>query len=94
MSKLNHQNILKLYGIVTDPFQMVLEYCPLPDLFKHLHDENLLSKEKFSLQLQLKFCYDISCAISYLHSQSPPIVHLDLRSPNIVIFDFLNIFCI
>jgi serine/threonine protein kinase len=42
-----------------------------------------LSDKEISWGLRKRIAYDISCGMTYLHSRIPPIVHRDLRSPNI-----------
>ena len=90
MSCLHHPNIVKLYGISVSPLRMVLELIPCGDLFDLLHPKNPQTKERenisridFAWDLRLRIALDIARGMSYLQSFSPPIVHRDLRSPNI-----------
>jgi serine/threonine protein kinase len=41
MSKLNHPNLVRLYGITQKPLRMVMEFCPNMDLFTFLRKEKL-----------------------------------------------------
>lgn len=85
MSKLNHPNIVKLHGLSLEPHvRMVLEFCPLPDLYK-TNKSREKGVVKFSEKLKLKLGLDICSALSFLQGISPPIVHRDLRSPNIFV---------
>jgi serine/threonine protein kinase len=50
-------------------------------------------KPKFNLtwELRLKIAIDIAQGMRYLHSRSPPILHRDLKTPNVMVcHDFMN----
>lgn len=84
MCSLSHENLVKFLGIIdSSPPQMVLEYCERPDLYKHIKNENLLPDEIFNDKLKMRFCFDIAKAMKYLHSI--PIIHRDLRCPNVFV---------
>ena len=90
MSCLHHPNLVKLYGIcTTPPLRMVLELIPCGDLFDFLHpkdeygERGNIRKKEFTWKLRLRFALDIAKGMSYLQNFSPPIIHRDLRSPNI-----------
>ena len=88
MSKLDCPQLVKLYGITTSPLQMVLEFCPLSDLYAHLYLPELLPEEKFSFALRLRFMLDISVGMQYLHSVVPPIVRKLFQKNNNFHFHF------
>jgi len=48
-----------------------------------LHDNP--SPEEFPWDVRLLIGYDVSRAMEYLHNISPPIIHRDLRSPNVFV---------
>ncbi|KAN0024719.1 hypothetical protein ACTFIV_009128 [Dictyostelium citrinum] len=79
MSNLNHPNIVKLYGLMHNPPRMVMEFVPCGDLYHRLLDKAHPIKWSVKLRLML----DIALGIEYMQNQNPPIVHRDLRSPNI-----------
>eukprot|EP01105_Mastigella_eilhardi_P015567 TRINITY_DN3569_c0_g1_i15.p1 TRINITY_DN3569_c0_g1~~TRINITY_DN3569_c0_g1_i15.p1 ORF type:complete len:1211 (-),score=210.01 TRINITY_DN3569_c0_g1_i15:58-3690(-) len=79
MSCLDHPNLVKLHGITLDPLAMILENCPGGDLHHFLK----VNPQHCSLAFRLKVACDIAHGMEYLHSLSPPIVHHDLRSPNV-----------
>ncbi len=54
----------------------------MTDLYKRLHD-NTLSDAKLSWTLRLKIALDVARGMHYLHSLTPPLLHRDLRSPNV-----------
>lgn len=58
------------------------------DLEKKFFENQLaLDKGHFSWNLRLKITLDIARGMKYLHSFVPPIMHRDLRSPNIFLVD-------
>ncbi len=59
-----------------------LELAPMTDLYKQLHD-NTLSDAKLSWTLRLKIALDVARGMHHLHSLTPPLLHRDLRSPNV-----------
>ena len=81
MSRLVHPNIVKLFGIMLNPLRMILEFCSEGDLFIAIN-RNLIKTEA----LKLKIGVDIARGMEFLHLQTPPLAHRDLRSPNILLF--------
>ena len=89
----HHPNIVRLHGVCMLPKpRMVLELLPFGDLHGFLHPkdphepENIqtfIQPSKFPWKLRLLMALDIAKGMFVLHSQSPPIIHRDLRSPNI-----------
>lgn len=60
---------------------MIMEFIPNGDLFHFLHK----STTNLSWRMTLKICLDIAKGLHYMHSISPPIIHRDIRSPNILV---------
>ena len=83
MSKLAHPNLVRLYGVMTSPLRMVLEFCFLPDLHKILSDKSSFPEQVLSRKLRARIALDISEGMKFLISNKPPILHRDLRSPNV-----------
>lgn len=75
--------IVKLLGILrsSSKFGMVMEYCPCGDLSNLLYYTNA----PISMEYKKKIAMDIIKGLKVLHSCTPPIVHRDLRSPNIYV---------
>lgn len=82
MSKLKHHNLVQLFGIILEPIQLVMEFCPGGSLWDLLH-------EQVDIELrwtqQLKMATDTASAVDYLHSFSPQIIHGDLKSSNLLL---------
>lgn len=87
MMGLGHRNLVRLYGVVMRPtMQLVMEYMPLGDLFEFLHPDSPLESvkaEAFPWRLRLLMIFDLALGLRSIQSSSPPIVHRDLRTPNL-----------
>ena len=70
---------MKLFGISINPLRMVMEFVP-GDLFHLLHSDVALS-----LFYRIRLALDVARGMRYLQEISPPIIHRDLRSPNILV---------
>ncbi|EGC33244.1 hypothetical protein DICPUDRAFT_49056 [Dictyostelium purpureum] len=79
MSSLNHPNVVKLFGLMHNPPRMVMEFVPCGDLYHRLLEKN----HPIKWSVKLRIMIDIAKGIEYMQNQNPPIVHRDLRSPNI-----------
>jgi serine/threonine protein kinase len=88
VSCLNHINLVELKGVMLEPYpRMVLEYLPCGDLCHFLHPQagESIACEDFSWDLRLAFAWDIAKGMNYLQTRSPPVIHRDLRSPNVFV---------
>lgn len=84
-----------MLGCTVNPLRMVLELIPGGDLFHYMHPKVLENgvkvmksklQSEFSWDLRFKLAYDIAIGMRYLHHENePPIIHRDLRSPNIFV---------
>ena len=83
ISKLRHRHILQFYGACIQPscLFMVTELMDT-DLFSALrHDRNYTWKGTHGLNILT----GIASGLHHLHSRRPPIVHRDIKSPNILV---------
>ena len=82
-SKLDHENIIKLYNVHDDPehINIIMEYAPNGNLFE------LLSKQKngFSEYKAFEYFIQVVNAVCYLHNNN--IIHRDIKPENILIGD-------
>lgn len=84
MAGLQHPNTCGLVGICLKPFCVLTEFCPYGDLFSYL-----ASRRERNLPLPLDYALDVLLDIAkgmeFLHLATPPILHRDLKTPNILL---------
>ncbi|KAJ4800509.1 Wall-associated kinase family protein [Rhynchospora pubera] len=85
LSQINHKNIVRILGCSLDveiPI-LVYEFIPRGTLFDLIHSYHT---SHFSLSTRLRIAQEAAEALTYLHSwASPPIVHRDVKSSNILL---------
>jgi len=85
MSILRHPNVLQLFGcsLTAQAIWIVSELCSLGSLRQLLDDRN----KEISLDVGIRIALQVAEGMMYLHNQSPPIIHRDLKSHNILIHE-------
>ncbi|XP_039024765.1 serine/threonine-protein kinase CTR1-like [Hibiscus syriacus] len=85
MKCLRHPNIVLFMGAVTQPpkLSVLTEYLSRGSLFRLLQmpDAWMVLNERLRLNMAL----DVARGMNYLHQLKPPIVHRDLKSPNLLV---------
>ncbi|KAL5569551.1 hypothetical protein UlMin_026126 [Ulmus minor] len=85
MKHLRHPNIVSFIGAITQPpnLAIVTEYLSNGCLYKLLQrpDAGVILDEKRRLNMAI----DVAKGMNYLHQLQPPIVHRDLKSPNLLV---------
>ncbi|TVU15806.1 hypothetical protein EJB05_39344, partial [Eragrostis curvula] len=85
MKRVRHPNVVLFMGAVIKcpHLSIVTEYLPRGSLFR------LISKastgEMLDLKRRLRMALDVAKGINYLHCLNPPIVHWDLKTPNMLV---------
>eukprot|EP00001_Collodictyon_triciliatum_P017116 03202_6 len=84
MVELRHPNIVLYMGasFESENLYLVCELMHQGSLYDVLHQEKAIS-----LPQRLQFLSDISKGMQYLHMSNPPIIHHDLKGPNILVDD-------
>ncbi|KAM4121464.1 hypothetical protein ACB094_01G007800 [Castanea mollissima] len=83
MLRLRHPNVVLFMGAVTRSphFSILTEFLPRGSLYRLLHRPNPPIDEKRRMWMAL----DVAKGMNYLHTSHPPIVHRDLKSPNLLV---------
>ncbi|XP_065913232.1 probable serine/threonine-protein kinase kinX [Dysidea avara] len=81
--RLRHPNIVQVFGVYFPPSES------FPRVVTELLHGNLTSfletNPKLSHRIKLSILHDISLGLRFLHTSSPPIIHRDLTSNNVLI---------
>ncbi|KAJ3100519.1 hypothetical protein HDU97_002155 [Phlyctochytrium planicorne] len=83
LSKLNHTRIVRFYGILKGSdrcISLVLEDMTLGSLMGYY-----TKNPKPSVADRIQVALDIAYGVNYLHEQSPPVIHRDLKSLNVLL---------
>ncbi|KAJ0786427.1 putative protein kinase TKL-CTR1-DRK-2 family [Helianthus annuus] len=85
MKRVRHPNVVLFMGAVTvrPHYSIVTEYLPRGSLFRLIHRP--AAGEIMDQRRRLRMALDVAKGINYLHCLSPPIVHWDLKSPNLLV---------
>ncbi|KAL4444223.1 hypothetical protein ABPG75_011960 [Micractinium tetrahymenae] len=87
MSHIRSSHCVNFLGICMVPPCIVLEYCAQGSLFGLLHrarhEPDLARQLSWSRRLQMAL--DAATGMLYLHRRTPPIIHCDLKSPNLLV---------
>lgn len=85
ISKLRHRHILQFYGACIQPncLYMVTELMQT-DLFSSLRKD---IRYKWTGIYGKEVLLGVAAGLHYLHCRRPPIVHRDIKSPNILLMD-------
>ncbi|CAA2996309.1 receptor kinase HAIKU2 [Olea europaea subsp. europaea] len=90
LGKIRHRNILKLYACLMKGGSnfLVLEYMENGNLFQALHREIKMGRPELDWSQRYKIALGAAKGIAYLHHDcSPPIIHRDIKSTNILLGD-------
>ncbi|KAF5194343.1 kinase [Thalictrum thalictroides] len=85
MKRLRHPNIVLFMGAVTQPpnLSIVTEYLSRGSLYRLLHKSG--AREILDERRRISMAFDVAKGMNYLHRRNPPIVHRDLKSPNLLV---------
>ena len=82
LTKIRHPNLVLFMGISTQStLQIVTELCSGGSVHSYLHED----RRRFSPTQILRTCIDTVAGLVYLHSNDPQILHMDLKSQNLLL---------
>ncbi|KAL4419526.1 hypothetical protein ABPG77_005757 [Micractinium sp. CCAP 211/92] len=87
MFSLRHPNCVQLMGVCQMPPCLVVEFCARGSLAFCLAEGRQKPQVASLLtwRRRLAMAYDATKGMLYLHSRNPPIIHRDLKSPNLLV---------
>ncbi|KAK2078096.1 hypothetical protein QBZ16_003964 [Prototheca wickerhamii] len=87
MASLRHPNVVGFLGLCTNPPCVASEYCARGSLTDVLRGaaRSPAKAAQLDWQRRLNMALDACKGMLYLHSHAPPIIHRDLKSPNLLV---------
>ncbi|XP_067351566.1 mitogen-activated protein kinase kinase kinase 7-like isoform X1 [Channa argus] len=84
LSRVNHPNIVKLYGSCDSPVCLVMEYAECGSLYNLLHSAD--PQAYYTASHAMSWCLQCAQGVAYLHAMKPKaIIHRDLKPPNLLL---------
>nr|ADE75969.1 unknown [Picea sitchensis] len=85
MKRLRHPNVVLFMGAVLSRpnLSIVTEYLPRGSLYRLIHRPG--TREILDERRRLRMALDVAKGMNHLHRLNPPIVHRDLKSPNLLV---------
>ncbi|XP_072296313.1 mitogen-activated protein kinase kinase kinase 7 isoform X2 [Eucyclogobius newberryi] len=84
LSRVNHPNIVKLYGSCNSPVCLVMEYAEGGSLYNVLHGAEPLPF--YTASHAMSWCLQCAQGVAYLHGMKPKaLIHRDLKPPNLLL---------
>ena len=87
MASVRHPNVVQLIGFCILPPCITLEYCQkgsLYDLLRNGTTDPQIAAE-LSWGRRVRMAVDVAAGMLHLHTRNPPILHRDLKSPNVLV---------
>lgn len=91
MARLRHPNIVLLLGVVRSPPGIVEEYCARGSLFSVLQRHVKPGVPALEWRVRLQMALGAAAGMCYLHNCSPPVIHRDLKSPNLMVDRYFRV---
>ncbi|XP_034557183.1 ankyrin repeat and protein kinase domain-containing protein 1 [Notolabrus celidotus] len=85
MAKVKFKYIVSIYGLCSEATAMVMEYMSNGSLNNLLASHTLMWPKKFQM------IHEASMGMNFLHSMKPPLLHLNLKTSNILLDSHLHV---
>lgn len=85
MARVKFNYIVPIYGLCCDAAALVMEYMSNGSLNNLLASHTLMWPKKFQM------IHEASMGMNFLHSMKPPLLHLNLKTTNILLDDHLHV---
>ncbi|XP_008294514.1 ankyrin repeat and protein kinase domain-containing protein 1 [Stegastes partitus] len=85
IAKLKFKYIMSIYGQCSEATAVVMEYMSNGSLNNLLASHTLMWPKKFQM------IHEASMGMNFLHSMKPPLLHLNLKTSNILLDDHLHV---
>jgi len=82
LKRLAHPNVVQFVGICKNPPALITEYIAYGNLFDAFKKD---FSKSWTWEHNLKILVDIAAGMEFLHLTSPPTLHRDLKTPNIML---------
>ncbi|XP_016118840.1 receptor-interacting serine/threonine-protein kinase 2-like, partial [Sinocyclocheilus grahami] len=84
LHKARFNHIIQIFGVCNEPefFCIVTEYMTNGSLDELLHEKDMYPVVAWTLRLRI--LYEIALGVNFLHNMSPPLLHHDLKTQNIL----------
>ncbi|XP_068608355.1 mitogen-activated protein kinase kinase kinase 7-like [Brachionichthys hirsutus] len=83
LSRVNHPNIVQLYGSCDNPVCLVMEYAECGSLYNLLHSA---AQPQYTAAHAMSWCLQCAQGVAYLHAMKPKaLIHRDLKPPNLLL---------
>jgi tRNA A-37 threonylcarbamoyl transferase component Bud32 len=83
LTRFRHPNLITLMGICRTKPSLVYPFMERLSLYHTLHEYKV--DDPISFINRARILQQVGCALAYLHSASPPCVHRDIKSSNILL---------
>lgn len=85
LHKARFNHIIQIFGVCNEPefFCIVTEFMTNGSLDELLHEKNMYPV--LAWPLRLRILYEIALGVNFLHNMTPPLLHHDLKTQNILL---------
>lgn len=85
IAKVKFKYLVSIYGVCNEATAIVMEYISNGSL------NNLLASHTLTWPKKFQMIHETSMGMNFLHSMKPPLLHLNLKTSNILLDDHLHV---